>query len=227
MKISFSETIFTAIILFAMAFTFSACSSADGGNQSDGSSIEYGGQKYRTVKIGTQTWMAENLNYATEGSKCYDNDPANCNKYGRLYDWATAMSICPEGWRLPNNDDWDALYLYVDPSYDKNAQDGYRYSAIAGKYLKAKRGWDSYDGIANEDTYGFAALPGGSVSGCLLFGGGYSDECFRNLGSHGIWWSASDDDDYAWYRYMSYDSNYADLDVGSKIGYFISVRCLQ
>ncbi len=129
----------TAGIVLAMAFTFS-CSSDDGGvdgcpNPSvSGNSLSCGGQTYKIVVIGSQTWMAENLNYdpGSGNSVCYDNKPANCVTYGRLYDWSTARSVCPSGWHLPSYDEWAALddnatdeYDFLDQPGGKCYPDGY------------------------------------------------------------------------------------------------------
>jgi hypothetical protein len=137
----------TAIVAVAITFTFNACSTDGGGGEGNESSLEYGGKTYKTVVIGTQNWMAENLNYNVSGSHCYDNLESNCNKYGRLYDWATAKTVCPAGWHLPSGTEWATLINYVGGSN------------IAGKKLKATSGWNN--GGNGQNTYGFSALPGG------------------------------------------------------------------
>jgi len=167
------------------------------------------GKKYKTIVIGKQTWMAENLNYNASGSKCYDNKPANCEKYGRLYDWETAMKACPKGWHLPSDKDWNVLMKFVNPSCSDNNN-----CANAGTKLKATSGWNG-NGV---DEFGFSALPGG---------GGYSYGRFSGVGRYGLWWSASEDNSYyAYRRSMDYDSESADYGNYDKSLLF-SVRCLQ
>ena len=109
------------------------------------------GQTYRTVTIGSQTWMAENLNYSVDSSWCYDDDPVNCAAYGRLYSWNAAMEVCPENWHLPTYDEWDSLIKTVGGSES------------ADKTLKSVSGWMiDADGT---DTYAFTALPAGIRQG--------------------------------------------------------------
>lgn len=67
------------------------------------------GQETETVRIGQQVWMKRNLNIAADSSYCYKNDPANCDVFGRLYNWETALTSCPDGFRLPTDEDWTIL----------------------------------------------------------------------------------------------------------------------
>jgi uncharacterized protein (TIGR02145 family) len=157
--------------------------------------------------------MAENLNYATaEGSWCYDNQPSYCETYGRLYDWVTARTACPDGWHLPSYAEWDILVKYVDPNWTSNNIG----SNVAGKKLKATSGWNNNSN--GTDDFGFSALPGGFR---------YTVGNFDNAGYRGHWWSASESNaSLAYYRTMYYDYEYADWNDTGK-AYGLSVRCLQ
>jgi len=176
------------------------------------------GKKYKMVKIGTQTWMAKNLNYNANGSKCYDNQTANCDKYGRLYDWATAIKACPKGWRLPKNEEWDKLYRFAD---NTSGTDSPHISETAGKYLKTASGWKNEKGKSGngEDKYGFSALPGGFCD---------HDHRFNFAGCYGIWWSASEYEHnlYAYNQHIVCDGNEAFWSYNDK-NYLFSVRCLK
>ena len=162
------------------------------------------GQAYKTVKIGNQVWMAENLNYKTSDSWCYDNKDGNCKKYGRLYTWEAAKMACPSGWHLPTYDEWQTLFKAVGGS------------SAAGKALKSGSGWS---GNGNgTDTYGFSALPAGyrTGSGSFFSAGGYAD----------FWFASQYDSSDAYHvgLYGSYE--FAHMGNGSKYNGY-SVRCLQ
>lgn len=71
---------------------------------------ERDGQKYPIVEINGKTWMAQNLNFKTNDSWCFDNETDECNDNGRLYTWNAAMKACPPGWKLPDDNDWNSLF---------------------------------------------------------------------------------------------------------------------
>jgi uncharacterized protein (TIGR02145 family) len=172
------------------------------------------GKTYKTTKIGEQVWMAENLSYEAEGSRRYGDSISYYNKYGRLYNWATAMKVCPAGWHLPSNAEWDKLYRYADG--DKGTESPYE-SKTAGKYLKSKEGWRDDEGKSGngEDKFGFSAMPGGLGSS-----GGF----FHNVGRLGYWWSTSEYNNLAYLRVMSrYESASYYADEKSNLH---SVRCV-
>jgi uncharacterized protein (TIGR02145 family) len=169
------------------------------------------GKTYRTVQIGEQVWMTQNLNYEAEGSVCYENDPAKGEKYGMLYDWNTAMKACPSGWHLPSDEEWQILFYFtVGKDITGN-----------GKKLKAESGWNENKEVNSgngTDDFGFSALPGGY---------GSSNGNFINVGNCGYWWSASEyDANYAYSRSMGFNSEYTYWNYSEK-SRLLSVRCVM
>ena len=110
--------------------------------------------------------MKKNLNIATTSSWCYDNNDANCTKYGRLYTMYAARTACPSGWHLPTSGEWNDLVSAVGP--------------LAGRKLKSKSGWSNSGN--GTDNFGFSALPGGTRS--------YTGS-FTGAGDVGAWWTSS------------------------------------
>ena len=165
------------------------------------------GQTYKTVSIGSQTWMAQNLNYKTDNSYCYDDSPSNCTKYGRLYTWAAAKTACPTGWHLPDTTEWNTLFTAVGGS------------STAGKMLKSTSGWNSSgNSVSGTDNYSFSALP----AGFRRNGGNYDSEGFYAY----FWSSTENGSGYAYDLDMLYNDGGAYLRYGSEY-YGFSVRCVK
>ena len=133
------------------------------------------GQVYKTVKIGEQVWMAQNLNYIDtakaifkDSSWCYDNNPRNCTLAGRLYTWTVAKdSLCPEGYHLPDTTEWNTLFASVGGT------------ANAGTVLRSILGWDSVNGT---NDYGFSAVAVGER---------YHSGSFDSEGTKAFIWTAT------------------------------------
>lgn len=175
------------------------------------------GQSYNVVQIGTQTWMAENLNFdmgGAEASYCPEGDARKCGEYGRLYTWAEAQGVCPEGWRLPTREDFETLVkvadgLKADGSLDQNA---------AGAVLKSTSGW--FKKGNGSDALGFKALPAGYMA---------ADSKFDGIGGYAYFWSSTTDDgegSFAHYLFLDFSSAAAELKSFDK-GSARSVRCVK
>jgi len=183
-------------------------SSSGGGYTGVYGSVEYCGKTYKTVVIGTQTWFAENVNCPTDhGSRCYEDDHINCSKYGMLYNWETARTVCPSGWHLPDSTEWKTLI---------NSAGG---SEIAGVKLKVTSGWNNLGN--GTDELGFSALPGGR---------GRSEGSFSNVGERGYWWGSNfcfkdAGDDF--YCIISIRSNTSEVIMGGENRDLLSVRCIK
>ena len=187
-------------------------SSNGGGSEYDDSSNTLkdsrNGKIYKTVKIGNQVWMAENLDYETGEAVCGEMEYLTL--YGCLYSWDEAKTACPVGWRLPSQAEWNTLIEFVGDS------------ATAGKILKATIKWSDKGHYKDgTDDYGFTALPGG----VRLPQKGKTHQSFVNSGA--FFWSATEvDDDESLTLVLRYENDAATLFENYKDA-GVSVRCLK
>ena len=206
------------------------------------------GQTYKTVKIGDQWWMAENLNYAYiddpfdyEGvtsdstSWCYDNVPVNCDKYGRLYTWSAAMDSAGRWSTNGKGCGYDSTCSPAGiirgvcpegwhlPNITEweilcNAAGG---KDIAGKNLKSTSGWDDYEDESGNgtDAFGFSALPAGSWNK-------YGISNFEGIFAF-FWSSTEDDSNYAYEVFLLNLTEAAALSSTNVKYNAVPVRCIQ
>jgi uncharacterized protein (TIGR02145 family) len=218
--------------------------------------IEYGelldvrdNRVYRTVKIGEQVWMAQNLAYEDEINTvslqgqmwCYYDSLAFCETFGRIYSWSAVMGfnssynstsaasllkevnrgICPEGFHVPSDAEWTELIDYVDAH---NGAEG------IGSSLKSRYLWQARDSISGgTDLFGFSALPAddraeGQTSIKVPSALGFDDNVFRG----GHWWSSTEyDGTQAWGISMDALVERVKRASASKLKYARTLRCLQ
>ena len=203
--------------------------------------VPHGGQVYHTVAIGDQCWLRENLNIGvmakggevpsnndTIEKYCFDDDTANCNKYGGLYMWKEMMNhfplqgsqgICPNGWHIPSDDEWKELEGFVDSQHgvgDPVWDEIYYRGFDAGKHLKALLGWIS--GGNGDNSFDFKALPGGYWE--ISFS-------FVRAGEEAHFWSSTHDSGHnGRERTLKYDNDQVSRSYSWDESAF-SVRCLR
>jgi len=202
------------------------------------------GHVYKTVVIGEYEWMAENLQVATynngteipfvagdyewtdlsSGAYCwYEDRENNARTYGALYNWYAVNTdmLCPDGWRVPTDMEWNYLEGYVDSRFVEGDLEWYKPALLRGydaaENLKAVSGWRSMGN--GTDSYGFCALPGGERR--------VSDGRFFQMGGGGFWWSRTADEvSSAWFRSMAYSFGQVARNTHDK-RFGFSVRCMR
>ena len=189
------------------------------------------GNTYATVSIGNQCWMAENLRYdvpSVFGASDTINSASASTTYGRLYDWATVMNnsttsssnpsgvqgICPNGWHLPSDSEWNEMEMALGMPAADTANTGYR--GTHGTEMKSTTGWSNSGNGTNAS--GFNAFPAGR----------YYSGSFGFLGDYALFWSSTENSSTSgvWGRYLYYGSTGVyRSDIPKPNGY--SCRCTK
>jgi uncharacterized protein (TIGR02145 family) len=197
---------------------------------------ERDGSTYMWVRIGQQIWMAENMAYLPKITPLSEDSPTdpcyyvygysgtnvnsakatyNYDTNGVLYNWPAAKIVCPSGWHLPSDDEWEQLAQYVSIQKGPYNISGDDWDDV-GKHLKATYGWS--DNTYGTDDFGFTGLPGGYLT--------YPNS-FYDIGYYAYWWSTNQKNtDRAWSRYLVYDkTTFGRRDILKENG--SSVRCVR
>lgn len=210
-----------------------------------GTMMDVEGNVYKTVKIGNQWWMAENLKVTkyrngtsiakitdsadwvsqNAGAYCeYNNGNGNLKGPGYLYNWKAIVNtekLVPEGWHIPSDDEWKTLEKAIGMSAAEADKLTWR-GSDEGDKLKSniQDDWASFGDVFSTNESGFSALAGS----CRLFNSLWGDP---GLKSTGFWWTSSSyDTDQAWYRYLDYkNSNVFRSHADQHYGF--SIRCVK
>lgn len=174
--------------LFIITFIFLSCvSNEENVEQVNTRVTDIDGNTYKTIQIGNQIWMAENLKVTkdVQGNKIASYIPYNNEHliavYGRLYNWETALKVCPKEWRLPTANDWFTLLNTLDKNIDNPYVEGKVISEVGGKLKSTKDLWLTPN-IKATNLSGFSAQPSGY----------FQNGNWRLLGSTTNFWSATE-----------------------------------
>lgn len=203
------------MIISAFLFLFLAALTDCNKDEDEGIVQDIDGNTYKTVNIGTQTWMAENLkvthnrNGAAITSYCYSDSQDDCALFGRLYTWEISLEVCPDGWHLPSDEEWRQLETELGLSYKESILVGWR-------------GTDHGAKLKEGGSSGFDALLAGYKDGLVFWDGRYFDK-----GYFGAFWSRSQIDSLramAFFVYVNSDRVMrSDYDKTAAF----SVRCVK
>ncbi len=248
-KYNYKKFLFCGIGLCVFALISSCKKEKPVALQETGTVTDIDNNVYKTVKIGSQWWMAENLKTktyrngrsitevrssdpdttwanTTKGSFClYPTSEDYFTVYGLLYNWYVVKdtnNIAPAGWHIPSDEEWKTLEKYLGMSQPNADKVNWRGTDEADKLKVASPlGWRLSGNIWSSNTSGFTALGGC----CRLFSGVFGDPATKNTG---FWWSSTEhtSNNYAWYRYLDYKNSNVFRYNGSK-NYGMNIRCVK
>jgi uncharacterized protein (TIGR02145 family) len=214
-KMRFRYSLMIILFLLSVCFVTQCHRQFTGPDEKTGTMTDIDGNVYRTVKIGSQVWMAENLKVAhyrngdaipevtdsliwqilTIGACCaYDNSAENVPVYGYLYNWYAIndnRDIAPEGWHVPSDEEWKELEIYLGMSQSEADESGERGTEEGGKLKATGTAYWLYPNIGASDLYGFSALPGGDREHTGRFYGKFSRAMFWSVTESGTYYAVA------------------------------------